>query len=214
MNRELHDLRKSYEKGSVTLANMHEDPFHQFSLWFKDAETAIEVDEVNAMTLSTIGTDGFPRGRIVLLKEFTIDGFVFYTNYGSEKGQAIAKHPAVCISFFWPSLERQISIKGVAEKTSEAHSTAYFNKRPRESKLGALVSDQSELIKDREALDAKLSALKNEYENLDIPKADNWGGYLIKPTEFEFWQGRQSRLYDRIQYTKKEDVCIKKRLQP
>jgi len=214
MNQDLHHYRKSYEKGALTLESVSENPFQQFEQWFKTAEASEHVDEVNAMTLSTIGIDGFPRGRVVLLKEFSAAGFVFYTNYGSEKGESITKNNHVCLSFFWPALEQQVIIKGVAEKTIEEQSIAYFSKRPRESQLGALVSDQSEPIESRQALEAKGAALENKFKGQDIPKPKNWGGYLIKPIEFEFWQGRRSRLHDRIQYKKEGEQWVLKRLQP
>jgi pyridoxamine 5'-phosphate oxidase len=214
MSKKLHDYRKSYEKGELTLENVSENPFLQFQKWFQVAENSANIEEVNAMTLSTIGIDGFPRGRVVLLKEFSEEGFVLYTNYGSEKGESMAKHIEVCLSFFWPALEQQIIIKGKAQKTPEEQSTAYFSKRPRESQLGALVSDQSEPIESREVLEAKRTALEKQFEGQTIPKPKNWGGYLIKPVEFEFWQGRKSRLHDRIQYKKEENQWALKRLQP
>jgi pyridoxamine 5'-phosphate oxidase len=214
MNQNLHDYRKSYEMGALTLENVKENPLQQFQKWFQEADASDRVGEVNAMTLSTIGTDGYPRGRVVLLKEFSKSGFVFYTNYGSEKGASIAKHKQICLSFFWPGLERQIIIKGEAEKTSEEQSAAYFKERPRDSQLSALVSDQSESIESREALESKLADLQKQYEGQEIPKPKDWGGYLVRPTEFEFWQGRRSRLHDRIQYRKKGENWILLRLQP
>ncbi len=214
MSQNLHDYRKSYEKGELTLENVLGNPFQQFQKWFQVAEASEKVDEVNAMTLTTIGINGFPRGRVVLLKEFSESGFVLYTNYNSEKGESITKNKQVCLSFFWPALEQQIIIKGVAEKTSEEQSLVYFSKRPRESQLGALVSDQSQPIESREALERKLTTLKKQFEGQDIPKPKNWGGYLIIPVEFEFWQGRKSRLHDRIQYTKVGTQWTLQRLQP
>ncbi|MAZ73781.1 MAG: pyridoxamine 5'-phosphate oxidase [Flavobacteriaceae bacterium] len=214
MGQNLHEYRKSYEKGALTLESVLRNPFQQFKEWFAAAEASKSVDEVNAMTLSTIGTDGFPRGRVVLLKEFSEKGFVLYTNYNSEKGESLAKNNHVCLSFFWPGLEQQIIIKGIASKTSEEQSVAYFNERPRESKLGAVVSDQSEPIESREALEAKLAALRSQFEGKEIPKPKNWGGYLINPVAFEFWQGRASRLHDRIRYQKEGDEWVIQRLQP
>lgn len=214
MNQNLHDYRKSYEKGELALESVFKNPFEQFKKWFHEAEASEGTEEANAMTLSTLGLDGFPRGRVVLLKEFSEEGFVLYTNYGSGKGEAIAKHKQVCLSFFWPSLERQVIIKGEAEKTSEETSLNYFNKRPRESQLGALVSDQSEPIESREALEAKLISLVKQFEGQEIPKPKNWGGYLIKPVAFEFWQGRRNRLHDRIQYKIDGNQWLLQRLQP
>lgn len=214
MSQNLHDYRKSYEKGELTLESVLENPFQQFKHWFQAAEASESLDEVNAMTLTTIGIDGFPKGRVVLLKEFSEAGFVLYTNYGSEKGESITKNKQVCLSFFWPALEQQIIIKGVAQKTSEEQSVVYFSKRPRKSQLGAVVSDQSEPIESREALETKLNALEKQFEGQEIPKPKNWGGYLIQPIEFEFWQGRSSRLHDRIQYKKDGAKWILQRLQP
>ena len=164
MDKNLHDYRKSYEKGSLTEDTVLENPLKQFATWFVDAEKTPTVEEPNAMTLSTVDTQGVPKARVVLLKEFTQEGFVFYTNYTSGKAQAIAQNNKVCISFFWPSLERQIIITGMAVKISEEKSIAYFNKRPRESQLGALVSDQSTSIDSRVALEEKLLDLEKQYQ--------------------------------------------------
>ena len=167
------------------------------------------------MTVSTIGLDGFPKSRIVLLKKFTWEGFVFYTNYNSEKGKAIENNPNVCISFFWHGMERQIIIKGKAEKLPENLSDGYFDSRPIGSKLGAWASDQSEAVSSREYLDARLAEFEKEYEGKEIPRPLNWGGYLIKPISVEFWQGRANRMHDRILYTEQENYEWKKeRLAP
>jgi len=214
MDKNLHDYRKSYEKGSLTEDTVLENPLEQFAAWFVDAEKTPTVEEPNAMTLSTVDTQGVPKARVVLLKEFTQEGFVFYTNYTSGKAQAIAQNNKVCISFFWPSLERQIIITGMAVKISEEKSIAYFNKRPRESQLGALVSDQSTSIDSREALEEKLLDLEKQYHTKPIVKPAHWGGYLIQPTSYEFWQGRSSRLHDRIKYTKINNSWNIGRLQP
>ena len=214
MDKNLHDYRKSYEKGSLTEDTVLENPLEQFATWFVDAEKTPTVEEPNAMTLSTVDTQGVPKARVVLLKEFTQEGFVFYTNYTSGKGKAIAQNNKVCISFFWPSLERQIIITGMAVKISEEKSIAYFNKRPRESQLGAVVSDQSTSIDSREALEEKLLDLEKQYQTKPIVKPAHWGGYLIQPTSYEFWQGRSSRLHDRIKYTKINNSWNIGRLQP
>ena len=214
MDKNLHDYRKSYEKGSLTEDTVLENPLEQFAAWFVDAEKTPTVEEPNAMTLSTVDTQGVPKARVVLLKEFTQEGFVFYTNYTSGKAQAIAQNNKVCISFFWPSLERQIIITGMAVKISEEKSIAYFNKRPRESQLGAVVSDQSTSIDSREALEEKLLNLEKQYHTKPIVKPAHWGGYLIQPTSYEFWQGRSSRLHDRIKYTKINNSWNIGRLQP
>jgi len=214
MDKNLHNYRKSYEKGSLTEDTVLENPLEQFAAWFVDAEKTPTVEEPNAMTLSTVDTQGVPKARVVLLKEFTQEGFVFYTNYTSGKAQAIAQNNKVCISFFWPSLERQIIITGMAVKISEEKSIAYFNKRPRESQLGAVVSDQSTSIDSREALEEKLLDLEKQYHTKPIVKPAHWGGYLIQPTSYEFWQGRSSRLHDRIKYTKINNSWNIGRLQP
>ena len=212
MNRDLHDYRKTYEKGELLLKNSAVNPMDQFKAWFKEVEDAGGVAEPNAMTVATLGIDGFPKSRIVLLKELDADGFVFYTNYTSEKGESIAYHPKVGISFFWPNLERQVIIKGGIEKISAARSDTYFNARPKDSQLGAWVSDQSSVIAGREVLEDKMKALKATYKHKDIPRPAHWGGYIVKPISIEFWQGRPSRLHDRIRYRLEKDQWIKERL--
>jgi len=214
MKKQLHDHRKSYEKGALSQQSVTENPLAQFEQWFQEAKDSAGIDEANAMTLSTSNAAGMPRGRVVLLKEYGKHGFVFYTNYGSEKGMAIAENKQVSISFFWPALERQVIIQGVAQKVSVEYSQAYFEKRPRESQLGALVSNQSATIKNRETLEIRLKGLEEKYKNKDIPTPDNWGGYCITPSTIEFWQGRSSRLHDRISYQKENDRWIISRLQP
>ena len=214
MRDNLHDYRKSYEKGELNKKNVDPNPMQQFRTWFYEVQNIGGVDEANAMTLSTSGADGFPRGRVVLLKKYDEYGFYFYTNYNSEKGKAIAYNNKVSLSFFWPNMERQVIIKGMAERTSREDSDNYFHSRPKESQLSALVSDQSEPIKDRAALEAKLKALHDKFNNEVVPMPDDWGGYLVKPFEIEFWQGRPNRLHDRIQYLLQGDDWMINRLQP
>lgn len=211
----LYLYRKSYEKGMLSKGTMDPNPMQQFRTWFYEIKDSGGVDEVNAMTVSTIGVDGFPKGRVVLLKKYDEHGFYFYTNYDSEKGKAIAQNNKVSISFFWPNMERQVIIKGVAEKTSESDSENYFHSRPKGSQLGAVASPQSSVVGSRDILEQNLHKLETDFENREIPKPDNWGGFLIRPISIEFWQGRANRMHDRIRYSlNEENDWIIERLAP
>ncbi|MBL7869193.1 MAG: pyridoxamine 5'-phosphate oxidase [Flavobacterium lindanitolerans] len=210
--KDLSDYRKSYEKSELIETAIPDNPFELFDLWFQEAEAIGGTEEVNAMTIATIGKDGFPKSRIVLLKQLTPEGFIFFTNYESEKGKAIAENPNVCLSFFWPYAERQVIIKGTAEKTADEISDAYFQSRPFGSQLGALASHQSEIIENREVLEVKVKNLEEEFAGKVITRPAYWGGYLVKPYEIEFWQGRPNRLHDRIRFQYRENTWIKDRL--
>ncbi len=215
MENDLSNYRKNYQKSGLSEEGVSDNPMELFQKWFYEVEEFGGDSEVNAMTISTIGTDGFPKARVVLLKKFTWEGFVFFTNYLSEKGKAIALNPNVCLSFFWQGIERQIIIKGVAEKLSENLSDGYFESRPDGSKLGAWASDQSEAVPSRNYLDERLASFEKQFENKEIPRPKHWGGILVKPISMEFWQGRPNRMHDRIRYTLQEDYNWKiERLAP
>ena len=215
MLRDISNLRKSYSKNSLIDKDLPEDPFFLFDIWFKEVSSKNSKSEVNAMTLSTIGLSGYPNGRIVLLKYYSHDGFVFFTNYNSNKAASIDQNNKVSISFFWEESERQVIIKGVAARTSDDFSTKYFNSRPKGSKLGALVSEnQSSIIKSKDYIVKKFNELSKEYLNKEISRPNNWGGYIIKPIQYEFWQGGENRLHDRIRYTFNKNIWQIDRLSP
>ena len=214
MKANLADLRKSYNKGSLDINAVGDNPINLFETWFKEAKQSDLIEEANAMILSTLGESGFPKPRVVLLKGFSEEGFIFFTNYKSEKGRSLLKNPKVGIAFFWPALERQIIIKGNAQKISSDRSDEYFNSRPRGSQLGALVSPQSSVISSRQYLEDRLSALTDEYLNKPIPRPDHWGGVVVKPVQIEFWQGRPNRLHDRISCKLVNEVWKSERLAP
>lgn len=215
MNNDLGNYRKSYDKGSLLETDISENPLELFQKWFFEVDQHFPQDETNAMTLSTLGEDGFPKGRVVLLKKYTHEGFIFYTNYESEKGKAIVAHPKVSLSFHWAGAERQVIIKGNAEKIATNLSDGYFESRPRGSQLGAHASLQSTVVSSREVLENQLKTLEEKFENKPIPRPEFWGGFIVKPIEIEFWQGRTNRLHDRIRYKLQSDLNWKiERLSP
>ncbi|MFY0654730.1 MAG: pyridoxamine 5'-phosphate oxidase [Cyclobacteriaceae bacterium] len=213
-NRQIGTLRKEYGIMELTESSVDSNPIDQFESWFKLALER-EGDEANATTLSTIGLDGYPVGRIVLLKFYSEDGFTFYTNYNSSKARELNNNPKASLTFYWRTMERQIRITGDIEKVDPIISDEYFNSRPRASRIGAWASPQSEEIEGREVLEKKEKEFEKQFEGQEnIPRPEHWGGYMLNPVKVEFWQGRASRLHDRIVYSKSGTEWNIKRLAP
>jgi pyridoxamine 5'-phosphate oxidase len=209
----INSLRHDFTKQTLDIKDVHPDPVLQFEKWFKEAVDS-KVNEPNAMGISTVSTEGKPSSRIVLLRNFSNEGFIFYTNYDSKKGTDISKNPHAALLFFWPELERQVRIEGTLQKQSPEESTRYFNSRPRESKLGAWTSEQSKPISDRSVLDKAYEENAKKFPGNEVPRPEYWGGYVLIPDSFEFWQGRASRLHDRILYTSENKKWKIQRLSP
>lgn len=216
-NRDYHNQRRDYNAQPLSKSALNRCPFSEFSLWMDRAEQNKSIKDPTAMTLATVGTNGQPHARIVLLKDFSLQGLVFYTHYQSQKGQDLANQPKASVSFFWPELDQQIHIEGVVEKVEREQSKAYFNSRPIDSQLAASISNQSHEIASRAELESLMAKAALEHKNNQeqtIPLPEHWGGYRLVPNKFEFWQGRPNRLHDRLVYTSKDSIWQIKRLAP
>lgn len=210
---EIKKLREDFTKGTLNDTGVDPDPFKQFELWLSQAVEA-KIPEVQAVNLCTVSADGKPASRIVYVREFENDQFFIYTNYNSRKAKDMLQNPNISLTFFWPELERQIRIEGIVKKADKEKSDNYFKNRPRESQIGAWASNQSGVLKNREELEAAVETIRNKFEGKDVLRPDFWGGFEITATYYEFWQGRKSRLHDRISYTLEKENWIIKRLAP
>lgn len=213
MQKDIASIRRDYQMSSLDEASTAAHPMDQFTLWWQEA-TASNIDEVNAFVLSTIDANRAPSSRVLLLKGYSSEGFVFFTNYNSDKGKEIAAHPVVAMNFFWKELERQVRITGNIKKISTEASAEYFHSRPLGSQIGAWSSPQSQVIANREFLEKNFAAQTEKYKDGIVPLPPHWGGYIVEPTQIEFWQGRSSRLHDRIRYSFENNQWNKVRLAP
>ena len=213
MNEDIAGIRQDYQLQSLMETDVTSNPLEQFNKWWSDAVKS-KLEEVNAMTLATASTDAIPSARIVLLKGITEKGFVFFTNYESHKGKELAENPNACLVFFWKELERQVRITGTVEKVAAAESDEYFNSRPEGSRIGAWASPQSNVIASREIIEDNTEKYKQQFAGGNITRPPHWGGYIVKPSVMEFWQGRPNRLHDRIQYQLKDGSWNIERLAP
>jgi pyridoxamine 5'-phosphate oxidase len=213
MNQAIADIRKDYMLQALLEVDVADNPTNQFTRWWNEAVSS-QISEVNAMTLATATKDGLPSARIVLLKGYSEKGFIFFTNYNSTKGQELAENPRASLVFFWKELERQVRIDGDVEKVSEEESNAYYNSRPEGSRIGAWASPQSQPIESRNVIEERFKKLSDEFRHKLIERPAQWGGYIVKPIKVEFWQGRSSRLHDRIQYLLEEEKWRIQRVAP
>lgn len=210
---DLHNIRESYNFDSLDTDKVNKDPMVQFQNWFEEYKV-LSIKDYNAMAVSTVNA-GLPESRIVLLKEIRDEGFVFYTNYASAKGKALSENPNISALFFWREQERQVRISGRVEKLAPKQSKEYFETRPYLSQIGAAASEQSAPIESREALESKFNAFTEQYpEGSAVPMPESWGGYIIRPVKYEFWQGREGRLHDRLIFLKVENTWTISRIQP